>query len=330
MNLQQQIQAQWQKRGIWAWLMSPLALLVCIFAGVKRWAYQSGWFKQTKIAVPVIVVGNISVGGSGKTPLVIYLAKLLLDNGYQPGIICRGYKGKATSWPQAVSEQSCVEQVGDEAVLLAKSTDCPVMAGPIRAQAAQQLTKQGNCDVILSDDGFQHLKLARDIDVVVVDAKRGMGNGWCLPSGPLREQSNALNKAAIIVYHGAKEDTINDYAMHLYGGDIETLEGDSILIDKLKNQAIHAVAGIGHPQRFFDALRVLGFKIIEHAFADHHAYTAQELNFKDDYVIITTAKDAVKLAKLNIQSAIYVLPVQAQLSQQFNADFLEKLNKINV
>ena len=279
--------------------------------------------------MPVIVVGNVSVGGSGKTPLVIYLAKLLLDNGYQPGIICRGYKGKARSWPQAVSDKSCVEQVGDEAVLLAKSTQCPVMAGPVRAQAAQQLIKQTTCNVILSDDGFQHLKLARDIDVVVVDSKRGLGNGWCLPSGPLRERQSALQKADFLVHHGLNEDTTNGYAMHLSSGELETLDGDVVIHNSIKKQPVHAVTGIGHPQRFFDALRSLGFNIIEHAFADHHAYTVQDINFKDDHVIITTAKDAVKLAKLDLQSVIYVLPVQAQLTQKFNADFLKKLNNIN-
>lgn len=329
MNIQQQIQAQWQKRGIWAWLMSPLALLVCIFAGVKRWAYQSGCLKQTKIAMPVIVVGNISVGGSGKTPLVIYLAKLLKDNGYQPGIICRGYKGKAPIWPQAVSDKSCVEQVGDEAVLLAKSAQCPVMAGPVRAQAAQQLINESHCDVILSDDGYQHLKLARDIDVVVVDSKRGLGNGWCLPSGPLRERQSALQKANFIVHHGLNEDTTNDYAMHLSSGELETLDGGVVNSNNIIKQPVHAVTGIGHPQRFFDTLRALGFNILEHAFADHHAYTAQDINFKDDHVIITTAKDAVKLMKYDTRSAIYVLPVQAQLTQQFNAAFLQKLNKFN-
>lgn len=327
--MQQFVQTQWQKKGAWAWLMSPLGLLVCMFAGLKRLAYRRGWLKQTPINVPVIVVGNLTVGGSGKSPLVAYIANLLGGNGYRPGIICRGYKGKAVSWPQKVNSGSDPNLVGDESVMLAQQTNYPVMVGPDRVQSARALLGEADCDVIISDDGFQHLKLARDIDIIVIDNTRGLGNRWCLPAGPLREGASTLKVADMLVYHHQstnQKTTKKRYEMRLRTGEILALNGSPLKkLDVLKKTTLHAIAGIGHPKRFFNSLREQGFTIIEHAFADHHQYEKNHLEFNDEYAIITTEKDAIKLAVLKLEKTIWVLPVQAILGPAFDSDLLAKL-----
>lgn len=309
--------------------MSPLGLLVCMFAGLKRLVYRRGWLKQTPISVPVIVVGNLTVGGSGKSPLVAYIANLLGGNGYRPGIICRGYKGKAVSWPQKVKPGSDPNLVGDESVMLAQQTNCSVMAGPDRVQSARALLEVADCDVIISDDGFQHLKLARDIDIIVIDNTRGLGNRWCLPAGPLREGASTLEVADMLVYHhqSTNQNTTKiRYEMRLRTGEILALDGStSKKLDALKKITLHAVAGIGHPKRFFNTLRELGLTIIEHAFADHHQYEKNQLDFGDEHAIITTEKDAIKLAMLKLDKTIWVLPVQAVLGSVFDTDLLAKL-----
>lgn len=312
--------------------------MVCLLANLKRRAYAGAYLKQTGIRAPLIVVGNISVGGTGKTPLVAHLSKMLLEQGYRPGILSRGYKGKATCWPQLATAQSDPSLLGDEPVMLATQTGRPVMAGPDRAVSAAKLIDQHNCDIIISDDGFQHLKLARDIDIVVIDGKRGLGNGWCLPSGPLREGTSALRSADMLVIHG--ETTANSpnfteghtrYSMQLIPGAIyRQAKGPEIQDpDELKQKTLHAIAGIGHPQRFFTLVRNLGFDIIEHAFPDHHNYLESDLQFADTLPVITTEKDAIKLAGIDSDRTIWVLPVIADLETAFDAVILEKLNRLS-
>ena len=315
--------------------MSPFGLLVCVIAGCKRLAYQRGWLKQVQIGVPVIVVGNISVGGTGKTPLVVYITQLLHQAGYQPGIICRGYKGKARRWPQMVKQDSDPAKVGDESVLLARQTTCPVIAGPDRVASAQTLLNQHSCDVIVSDDGFQHLKLARDIDVVVIDSKRGLGNQWCIPAGPLRESPLALKTADMLVEH-QDQITIEDkgaaYQMVLQVGKVYmNNSGGKKLGDTkaLKQGTLHAIAGIGHPERFFATLERLGFRFIKHVFPDHHTYQQSDLEFSEPYDIITTEKDALKLATQNAKQTVWVLPVQAVMQPNFDTDLFARLKQLN-
>lgn len=330
---------EWQKRGLWAWLTSPLGGLVCLLACLKRKAYDRAYLKQTRLSVPLIVVGNIGVGGAGKTPVVTHLSKLLLGQGYRPGILCRGYKGNADSWPQLATAQSNPLQLGDEPVMLAAQTGCPVMAGPDRAVSAVRLIDQHNCNILISDDGFQHMKLARNIDIVVIDGKRGFGNGWCLPSGPLRENTSALRSADMLVIHGELARNLPtlprelaSYAMQLMPGTPYCLNKQDSLDDSqtLKKSTFHAIAGIGHPQRFFTLLRKLEFEIIEHAFPDHHAYLETDLQFTDTLPIITTEKDAIKLAGIESGRAIWVLPVVADLETAFDAVILEKLHHLAI
>ncbi|MEE9447472.1 MAG: tetraacyldisaccharide 4'-kinase [Arenicellales bacterium] len=335
------ILTQWQKRGLFAWLMSPLSLCICVLAQLKRWAYQSGILKQHALSVPVIVVGNISVGGTGKSPLVAHIAQLLQQHNFKPGIICRGYKGKADTWPQFVKADSQPDWVGDEPVMLAMQTHCPVMAGPDKVQAAQALikgdssprskTEKHGCDVIISDDGFQHLRLARDIDVVVLG---DMGNGWCIPAGPLREAKAALSSADICVIHRAdnqqdnqRDSAQSSFEMALASGEIYALDDQQLAnLSALKQTHLHAVAGIGRPERFFEILRGLGLSFTEHIFADHHDYIASDVDFNDNDLIITTEKDAIKLARLQGLRKTWVLPVKATLSSEFDQQLLKKLN----
>ena len=336
--MHQYLLKQWQKRGLWAWLTSPLGGLVCLLAYLKRKAYEDGYFSQNQLNMPLIVAGNLSVGGAGKTPLVAHLSKLLLAQGYQPGILCRGYKGEAEHWPQLATTHSDPLLLGDEAVMLARQTGCPVMAGPDRTVSAQRLIVEHDCNVLISDDGFQHLKLSRDVDIVVIDGARGLGNRFCLPSGPLRESPSALRSADMLVMHGeAAEKSIplpkdvTTHGMQLIPGTLYKLSDHSTAEDLpvLKHGRFHAIAGIGHPQRFFKLLHKQGFDIIEHAFADHHVYSESDLRFADSLPFITTEKDAIKLAHFKSAQTIWVLPVVADLDAAFDATILEKLQRFS-
>ncbi len=296
-------------------------------------AYQQRILKQIRVNAPVIVVGNLSVGGSGKTPLVAHIAQLLLKQGYQPGIISRGYKGTATDWPQNVTSASDPERVGDEPVMLAALTRCPVMAGPDRVDSAQQLIEHDNCNVILSDDGFQHFKLARDVDILVFDTSlsNGLGNGWCLPSGPLRESPSAREQADMQVMHGSTPgpNKSGTYPMILLPGEIyELTDHGKADIDILRQQPLHAIAGIGNPGRFFESLRAAGLTIIEHTFDDHHSFAPEDFKFDDEYDFITTEKNAIKLKPVQTPKMIWVLPVRAKLGHHFDADLLDRLGRV--
>ena len=327
------IRAQWNKRGLWAWLWLPLSLLVCVLASLKRKTYEWGLFKASRVNATVIVIGNLSVGGTGKTPLVAYIAQLLSKQGYQPGIISRGYKGSANHWPQNVSPDSDPKKVGDEPVMLASLTGCPTVAGPDRVRSAQRLIDQNNCDVILSDDGFQHLKLARDINILVFDAllNDGLGNRWCLPSGPLREPASARQAADMQIFHERIPNSIERaaYTMTLMPLKIYAQKDKAIAsMNLLRQQPLHAIAGIGNPARFFESARGLGLNILEQPFSDHHLYTAEDLQFDDEYHVITTQKDAIKLARIKTQRTIWVLPVQANPGARFDTDLLKKLRTL--
>jgi len=323
---------------VWAWLALPLSTLLCLLAGFRRYTYQRGWKQRQQLKVPVIVIGNVSIGGAGKTPLVAAIARRLQAQGYQPGIVSRGYKGEALTWPQFVSPDSDPRLVGDETVMLAQQTGCPVIAGPERTLSAKQLIDQHGCDVILSDDGFQHFKLQRDIDIVVVDAARGLGNRWCLPSGPLRESPSALKFADMIVLNGSSPHPvrgvtdIKHYDMQLHPGAPYAIADRAPCrdIEQLKQTTLHAIAGIGHPQRFFDMLRDMGFSIIEHPYPDHHAYSEQDVAFDDQLPLITTEKDAIKLARIKINSATWVMPVRAQTDPGFSTDLLNMLEQASL
>ncbi len=303
----------WQTINIVSLLLWPLSLLYCFLITVRRLAYQTGLFKSYSPGLPVIIVGNLTVGGTGKTPLVIWLASWLESRGHRPGIVLRGYGGQSKTWPRQVKTETSADEVGDEAVLLAQHTGCPVVAAPDRVAAARKLVADSDCTIIISDDGLQHYRLRRDYEVSVVDGARRYGNGFCLPAGPLREPATRANKVDLVVTNGANEET--DMTMNIQATGIRNLvTNNRVDLNEFDNKSLHAVAGIGNPARFFDTLNELGIQTTGHVFADHHRFSADDLNFSDNREIIMTAKDAVKCKRF-AQPNYWVLEVEAKPSK---------------
>ena len=275
----------------------PASWLYRSLMAVRRWGYGLGVLKRVRMSVPVMVVGNIFVGGTGKTPLVLWLVHYLKACGRNPGIIIRGYGGSATQWPQLVKSDSDPFAVGDEPVLLAQRTDCPVMAGPDRVASCEALIEQFGCDVIVSDDGLQHYRLRRDLEIVVIDAARGLGNGQCLPAGPLREPKRRLRGVDLLISNGGPS-WLTPYYFTLKVDKARPLSGEGapVSLTQFSGQKVHAVAGIGNPSRFFAALARYGIEVIPHPLADHFAYCAKDISFDDKLPVLMTEKDAVKCA----------------------------------
>jgi tetraacyldisaccharide 4'-kinase len=296
-------------------LLRPLSGLYGMLLRLRRACHARGWLRSRHPGLPVIVVGNLTVGGTGKTPLVIWLAGQLRAAGRRPGVMLRGYGG-ALRGPHLVGAGDTSAQVGDEAVLIARRSGVPVAIGADRFAAARLLARQG-CTLVLSDDGLQHLALRRDLAIAVVDGARGFGNGALLPAGPLREPANMLDEADLVVIHGADATGIAQgrevLHMSLQPGPLRALQTErEEPLAALRDQPVHAVAGIGNPQRFFDLLRSLGARPMEHAFADHHAFRAADLAFGDATRIVMTEKDAVRCSALAAERMWY-LPVDASL-----------------
>lgn len=322
------LQESWYTdRALW-WAV-PASWLFRGLVATRRWAYRRGISKTHSVPVPVIVVGNISVGGTGKTPLVTWLVKLLKKAGYRPGIISRGYGGQAQRWPQQVRPDSDPQMVGDEPVMLAQRCDCPVVAAPDRVSAAQKLLEYSDCDVIVTDDGLQHYRLQRDIEIVVVDGQRRFGNGHCLPAGPLREPVSRLDEVDFVVSNG--KAARGEFTMTLNStGAVSLCEPNKSLgFSELKGLTVHAVAGIGNPGRFFTLLKAQGIRVIEHPFDDHHDFSEADLSFRDEYPILMTAKDAVKCRRF-AQDKMWVVPVEAQLPDNFALRLLQMIKSLNI
>ncbi|HSD97091.1 MAG TPA: tetraacyldisaccharide 4'-kinase [Sulfuricaulis sp.] len=275
-------------------LLLPLSWLYCLLMFLRRGLYRLRIFSSVRLPVPVVVVGNITVGGTGKTPLVIWLADFLRQQGMRPGIVLRGYGGSAVDWPLTVTPDHDPDVVGDEAVMLARQSRCPVAADPDRVRGAQHLVREHHCDVIVSDDGLQHLRLMRDIEIAVIDGTRRFGNGRCLPAGPLREPVSRLNDVDLRVVNG--EPQPGELVMTLAETGLCRVNAPDTYASagSFRGETVHAVAGIGHPARFFSHLRRLGLKAIEHPFPDHYRFRATDVRFGDGLAVIMTQKDAVK------------------------------------
>ena len=287
--------ALWYGKHPLRWALWPVALAFSALVAVRRLGFRRGWLRSFDAGVPVVVVGNISVGGTGKTPLVIWLAARLRERGFRVGILCSGYGGQAQRWPQPVAKSSDVNKVGDEALLLARRTLCPVVAGPDRVAGAKHLLGPAKLDVIVADDGLQHYRLRRAFEIAVVDGTRALGNGLCLPAGPLREPPSRLNEVDAVVVNGgafghrgmlrAKLRIARVYGL---GSGVEKRLAD------FAGQQVHAVAAIGNPERFFDALEAERLVVEAHAHPDHAALTPADFEFGDDRPVLITEKDAVK------------------------------------
>lgn len=310
---------------IGTWLM-PLGFVFSDITKFRKFLYRIGVKKSHKLPVPVIIVGNITVGGTGKTPLVIYLAKLLQEAGYKPGIISRGYGGQALEAAERVSINSKPDRVGDEALLIAKHSNCPVVVGANRVEAAKMLLSQGDCNLVLSDDGLQHYALQRDIEIAVVDGERRFGNGYCLPAGPLRESIDRLQSVDFVVVNGQAEEP-NEFSMAITGNlAINLLTGEEKPLADFTGQRCHALAGIGNPGRFFKLLADAGIPCDQHAFPDHYAFKANDISLAGDNPVLMTEKDAVKCTAFASPRHWYV-PISALPGPKFSEQLLKLLRE---
>jgi tetraacyldisaccharide 4'-kinase len=306
-------------------VLLPLSMVFLLLSAARRMLYRSGLLHAERLPVPVIVVGNITVGGSGKTPLTLWLAQQLLEEGWHPGIISRGYAGDATG-PQAVSHTSDPASVGDEAVLMSQRRLCPVWVGRDRAAAGRALlAAHPECNVLLSDDGLQHYRLGRDAEIVVVDGARRFGNGFLLPAGPLRELPARLHEADAVVVNGGAAAQ-HEFRMDLAGSAFHNLlNPDHVRAPAdFRGLRLHAIAGIGHPQRYFAHLDELGLQVAAHPFPDHHRYVPADLDFAAADAILMTEKDAVKCTGFATEK-YWVLRVNAQVDPALTLHILERI-----
>jgi len=325
--------SRWSERLLAAWYgrwpvlpLVPLSLLFAWIAAGRRMLFLARLFRSERLPVPVLVVGNLVVGGAGKTPVVMALAQALQAAGWRPGVLSRGYGGSWRS-PGLVGAGTTAAECGDEALLLARGLALPVAVGRRRVEAGRLLLQaHPDCDVLICDDGLQHYALARDVELVVIDRARAFGNGWLLPAGPLREPVQRLATAQGLLLHGEAGDQRAgrelqqalparplQWSLEMRMGAPRSLaDGGERPWSAWTGERVHAVAGIGHPERFFAGLRAHGLRVQDHAFPDHHPYARDELDFPGTDAVLLTAKDAVKCPQL-ASTRYWVVPLAAQL-----------------
>jgi tetraacyldisaccharide 4'-kinase len=307
------LESAWYAGGRAPWWTRPLAALYGVAIRLRGGLYRAGVLRSVRLPVPVIVIGNLSVGGTGKTPLTIAVAAALRARGYRPGVVSRGYGGSQRE-PLLLGDAPNPAQVGDEPCLI-HASGVPVAVGRDRPAAARLLLGAG-CRVLVADDGLQHYRLARDMEICVIDGARRFGNGRLLPAGPLREPLSRLRRVDLRVCNGAIAED-GEYLMQLCGGDVVALSDGRVQpLAGFRDQPVHAVAAIGNPRRFFDSLRAAGIAPIEHAFADHHDFAAADLDFADGLPVLMTDKDAVKCQRF-AQPHWWRVPVRAELPAAF-------------
>lgn len=306
----------WYEDSRWPWLLLPFSWLFTALTALRRLLYRAGVFRVNGVGCPVIVVGNIAAGGTGKTPVTIWLAERLKAGGLNPGIVSRGYGGRVGPEPLPVSATSDPAVVGDEPLLMARRKVCPVAVHPDRVAAAAMLCESG-CDVIIADDGLQHCRLERQFEIAVVDGTRGFGNGRLLPAGPLREPVSRLRTVDRIMIqtrgHGrvpieklsVGNPHVTEFVMAVRA--VHDLQSSgTVTLGDFTGKSVHALAAIGNPQGFFDLLKAHGIDVIPHAFADHEVLSRSDLQFGDDRDVIMTEKDAVKCRNFAPEKSWYV------------------------
>lgn len=307
----------------------------CIYRRLSRRISDKAKQDSWQAHIPVIVVGNISVGGTGKTPLAITLVSLFKQWGYKPGIISRGYKSSAPEYPYMIHQGSSPAEAGDEPYLLYHRCQCPVVIDPDRTSAARLMLQETDCDLIISDDGLQHYKLDRDVEIVVVDGQRGLGNNHCLPAGPLREGGERLESVDYIISNGPIIKPLETSNPKCFEMVLEPLQfqhctdiSETRALKAFDDQTVHGVAGIGNPDRFFKTLKQhAGVDVVPHAMPDHHKYSIEDISFKDDLPVIMTEKDAVKIKEIAGDEHWY-LEVSAVLPDNFVSQLREKLETV--
>lgn len=327
MSLSRWVERQWQRRGPFAVCLLPLAWIYCTLMRLRRLAYRRGWLVTQRLTCPVIVVGNLSVGGTGKTPLIMALVRRLAAVGYRPGVVSRGYGGRAPHYPLLVRPDTPAALAGDEPALIAREAGCAVAVDPDRVAAARMLIEEAGCDVILADDGLQHLRLGRDIEIVVIASDAIAGNGWCLPAGPLRE-SPAVLDTADFVFSRDPASRRTPHRLSLRVGDLSRADNPArrLPLSVFAGRAVHAVAGLGNPASFFASLRAAGLIVQEHAYPDHHAYRPGELEHSPPQPLVMTAKDAIKCRDFAAPEW-WVLNVSAEIDAAILNNILVKLEE---
>lgn len=329
------LEKAWYRPRGWSLVLLPLSFLFVLLVK-KRRQYLERHRKTMK--TPVVVVGNITVGGTGKTPLIISLAKSLQERGYRVGVVSRGYGGRAPSYPFQVTSHSDPRESGDEPLLIARSCGCPVIVDPDRYRAARLLQDNIGCDLILSDDGLQHYRLPRAMEIVVVDGERMLGNGWCLPAGPLREPVSRLQEVDCVIINGGK-GLINH--PHKYRMGLLPLAFRNLATGEVREPknppgqgSVNAAAGIGNPARFARTLASLGLAVKLHPFPDHHDFSPADLDFGDDRPVIVTAKDAVKVGATGwdgkLAENVWELDVAARLENNGMNTLLQAIENLVV
>ena len=339
MSLEQLITGAWTRNSRWLVLLLPFTWLFAGLSNLRR-CYLQRRYQGQPYTAPVVIVGNISVGGSGKTPLIIALVAALKQRGYSPGVVSRGYSGNAAQYPLSVTAATAVSESGDEPLLIATLADCPVVVDANRRAAVDYLLDHHQCNLVLSDDGLQHYALHRDIELVVVDGQRGLGNGRQLPSGPLREKPQRLEQADMVVINGQQADqsiTVSGLQQmsirptqfrHLESGRRLAIE-DWLESEPGTNREVHAVAAIGNPQRFADTLTQIGLAPILHRFDDHQILSLDDLSFGDNLPVVVTAKDAIKLEQVAaVSENIWAVDIEAVIDSSFVDKLVIKLEAL--
>lgn len=319
------IEQGWYNGSPLNFLLAPLSLLFYVISSIRKWCYKVGLLKSYKAKCPVVIVGNISVGGNGKTPFVIRLVELLQQQGLRPGVISRGYGGKSEQYPAAVNSLNTAK-FGDEPVLIYKRTGCPVVVGSDRIKSCDMLVDDFQCDIIISDDGMQHYRLQRDMEIAIVDAKREFGNGWVMPVGPLRELKNRLKSVDYVIYNGQKSDQLS-YVIKV-GEPVSVLTDELIPGHHIDESPVHVICGIGNPQRFERTVKdrhidIQSFK----GFADHYHYQVEDFAAFGDQPVLMTEKDAVKCQSF-AQPNWWYIPIDAELPVAFESKLLNQIKKV--
>ena len=322
----------WYDGGTTYRLLLPLSGLYWLLIGLRRCLYRFGILDTHRAVVPVIVVGNITTGGTGKTPVTVWLARELRARGFSPGIVSRGYGGSRSSSSMRVDSASDPAMVGDEPVLLSRLSGCPVVVDADRFRAAEMLVEDG-ANLVIADDGLQHYRLERTYDICVIDGARGLGNRHLLPAGPLRDTISRLGEVDQVLLNGplkAQGDVLsvveqNAIEFELIAVEVSRLNGSLTRpIERFEGTTVHGVAAIGNPGRFFDLLRAHGMQVIEHAFPDHARLSPGELDFGDDFDILMTEKDAVKLGRPK-SDKLWTVPVELRMDPLLSGPWLEQI-----